>query len=77
MAVYVAVNFLLALLVAVLITEIRGGREASAYRAIVCLPVVLPVANSVLAWKQLANPDFGYIDCNAGSCAACSPGSKF
>ena len=62
MAIYVVVNFVLALLVAVLITEIRGGREAGAYRVIAYLPVVLPVAISVLAWKQLANPDFGYID---------------
>lgn len=62
MAIYSVLSFVLAFLVAVLITEIRGGREASLYRVLAYLPVVLPVAIAVLAWKQLANPDFGYID---------------
>jgi ABC-type sugar transport system permease subunit len=62
MAIYVCLGFVLAFFVAVLITEIRGSREAGMYRAIVYLPVVLPIAIAVLAWKQLANQDFGYID---------------
>src|ERR1700716_52754 len=62
MLIYVGLGFVLAFFVAVLITEIRGSREAGLYRAIVYLPVVLPIAISVLAWKQLANQDFGYID---------------
>jgi multiple sugar transport system permease protein len=62
MAIYVGVGFVLAFFVAVLITEIRGTREAGLYRAIAYLPVVLPIAIAVLAWRQLANQDFGYID---------------
>jgi multiple sugar transport system permease protein len=62
MMIYVVFGFVLAFFVAVLITEVRGSREAGLYRGIVYLPVVLPIAISVLAWKQLANPDFGYID---------------
>lgn len=61
-AIYVVLNFVLALLVAVLITEIKGNREASVYRAIAYLPVVLPIAVAVLVWKQLISPQFGYID---------------
>lgn len=60
--IYVALNFALAFLVAVLITEIRSQREASVYRAIAYLPVVLPIAIALLVWKQLLSPQFGYID---------------
>lgn len=62
MAIYITVSFALAFLVAVLITEIHGNREASVYRAIVYLPVVLPIAVAVLIWKQLLSPEFGYLD---------------
>jgi multiple sugar transport system permease protein len=61
-AIFTALNFTLAFIVAVLITEIRGNREASLYRALVYLPVVLPIAVAVLVWKQLLNHDFGYLD---------------
>ncbi len=60
--IYMVLNFLLALIVAVLITEIKGNREASAYRAIAYLPMVLPIAVAVLIWKQLISPQFGYLD---------------
>ena len=61
-AIYVVLNFVLAFLVAVLITEIRSQREAGVYRAIAYLPVVLPIAIALLVWKQLLSPQFGYID---------------
>lgn len=61
-AIYVVLNVALAFLVAVLITEIRSQREASVYRAIAYLPVVLPIAIALLVWKQLLSPQFGYID---------------
>lgn len=61
-AIFSVLNLALAFVVAVLITEIRGNREASVYRALVYLPVVLPIAVAVLVWKQLLNHDFGYID---------------
>ena len=59
---YVALNFAIAFIVAVLITEIRSQREAGIYRAIAYLPVVLPIAIALLVWKQLLSPQFGYID---------------
>ena len=61
-AIYFILNFALAFLVAVLITEIRSQREAGVYRAIAYLPVVLPIAIALLVWKQLLSPQFGYID---------------
>lgn len=62
MAIYVGASFVLALVVAVLITEVKSQREAAIYRALVYLPVVLPIAIAVLIWKQLISPEFGYID---------------
>ena len=67
MAIYIGFNFLLAFLVALLITEIKSTREAGVYRAIAYLPVVLPIAVAVLVWKQLVNAQFGYIDVLAKS----------
>lgn len=61
-AIFSVLNFIFAFIVAVLITEIRSNREAGVYRALVYLPVVLPIAVAVLVWKQLLNKDFGYID---------------
>jgi len=61
-AIFSVLNIVLAFVVAVLITEIRGVREAGVYRALVYLPVVLPIAVAVLVWKQLLNHDFGYVD---------------
>lgn len=61
-AIFFAINFVLAFLVAVLITEIKNQREAGLYRAIAYLPVVLPIAIALLVWKQLLSPQFGYID---------------
>jgi ABC-type sugar transport system permease subunit len=62
MVLYIGVSFVLALLVAVLITEVKSQREAGIYRALVYLPVVLPIAIAVLIWKQLLSPEFGYMD---------------
>jgi len=62
MLIFVVFNFILAFLVALLITEIRSTREATVYRAIAYLPVVLPIAVAVLVWKQLISPQFGYVD---------------
>ncbi len=61
-AIFSVINLVVAFIVAVLITEIRGPRESGLYRALVYLPVVLPIAVAVLVWKQLLNHDFGYVD---------------
>ncbi|MCC6626923.1 MAG: sugar ABC transporter permease [Chloroflexi bacterium] len=58
---YIILNFTIAFLVAVLISQIHAPREASAYRVISYLPVVLPIAVAMLVWKQILNPEFGYI----------------
>ena len=60
--IYVLLNFIVAFLVAVLISQIKGGREAGVYRIISYLPVVLPIAVALLVWKQVLNPEFGYIN---------------
>ncbi|HEY3111510.1 MAG TPA: sugar ABC transporter permease, partial [Chloroflexota bacterium] len=59
-AIYVVLNFGAAFLAAVLISQIHGQREASVYRVIAYLPVVLPIAIAMLVWRQLLNPEFGY-----------------
>lgn len=62
MLIFVTLNFIMAFLVALLITQIRSGREAGIYRVLSYLPVVLPIAIAVLVWRQLLNSQFGYID---------------
>src|SRR5262245_46667424 len=59
--IYVILNFGAAFLAAVLISQIHRQREASAYRVIAYLPVVLPIAIAMLVWRQLLNPEFGYM----------------
>lgn len=58
---YVILNFTIAFFVAILISQIKSQREASAYRVIAYLPVVLPIAVALLVWKQILSPEFGYI----------------
>jgi ABC-type sugar transport system permease subunit len=59
-AIYVVLNFGLAFLAAVLISQVQAQREASIYRVIAYLPVVLPIAIAMLVWRQLLSPEFGY-----------------
>jgi multiple sugar transport system permease protein len=59
---YVILNFAIAFLVAVLISQIRRPAEAASYRVIAYLPVVLPIAVATLVWRQMLNPEFGYIN---------------
>jgi ABC-type sugar transport system permease subunit len=59
--IYVVLNFVVAFLVAVTISQIKGGREAGLYRVIAYLPVVLPIAIAMLVWKQILHPEYGYI----------------
>ncbi len=58
---YVLLNFTVAFLVAVLISQVKAPREAGAYRVIAYLPVVLPIAIALLVWKQILHPEYGYI----------------
>jgi ABC-type sugar transport system permease subunit len=61
-ALYTPLNIGLALLIALLISKIVNPLEAATYRVISYLPVVLPIAVALLLWKQLLNPQFGYIN---------------
>lgn len=60
--IYTPLNIGLGLLIALLISKIYNPFEASAYRVIAYLPVVLPIAVALLLWKQLLNPQFGYVN---------------
>ncbi len=61
-AIYTPLNIGLALLIALLISKILNPLEAAIYRVVAYLPVVLPIAVALLLWKQLLNPQFGYIN---------------
>ncbi len=47
---------------AVLISQYQHPVEASIYRVIAYLPVVLPIAVALLLWRQLLNSQFGYVN---------------
>jgi ABC-type sugar transport system permease subunit len=59
--IYFVMNFGVAFMAAVLISQVHQQREAGAYRVIAYLPVILPIAVAVLVWKQLLSAEFGYI----------------
>jgi multiple sugar transport system permease protein len=59
--IYFLLNFGVAFLVAVFISEVRHPREAGIYRVIAYLPVILPAAIAFLVWRQFLNPEFGYV----------------
>jgi len=46
----------------VLISSIQAPKEASVYRVIAYMPVVLPIAVALLLWRQLLNNQFGYVN---------------
>jgi ABC-type sugar transport system permease subunit len=60
-AIYFVLNFAVAFLAAVLISQVVNQREAGAYRVIAYLPVILPIAVAMLVWKQLLGAEFGYV----------------
>lgn len=61
-AIYTPLNIGLGLLIALLISKVLRPVEASIYRVIAYLPVVLPIAVALLLWKQLLHPQFGYLN---------------
>lgn len=60
--IYTPLNIGLGLLIAILISKVLLPIEASIYRVIAYLPVVLPIAVALLLWKQLLHPQFGYLN---------------
>ena len=61
-ALYVPSIFVIGILAAVLISQYHNPVEASVYRVIAYLPVVLPIAVALLLWRQLLNNQFGYVN---------------
>jgi ABC-type sugar transport system permease subunit len=61
-AIYTPLNIGVALLVALLISKVLHPLEAALYRVVSYLPVVLPIAVALMLWRQLLNPQFGYIN---------------
>jgi multiple sugar transport system permease protein len=59
---YMVGLLILGLVGAVLISSIKGPKEASVYRVIAYMPVVLPIAVALLLWRQLLNNQFGYVN---------------
>jgi ABC-type sugar transport system permease subunit len=61
-AVYVPLLVAFSLGVALLIGKVRSPALAGFYRVVAYIPVVLPVSVSMMLWRQLYNPDFGYLN---------------
>jgi ABC-type sugar transport system permease subunit len=61
-AFYLPVMFGLGLFMASAIARVGGNRVASFFRTSMYLPVILPIAVSVLLWKALLNNQFGYVN---------------
>jgi len=61
-AIYVPAILVVGIFAAVLVSQYRNSVEASVYRVISYLPVVLPIAVALLLWRQLLNNQFGYVN---------------
>ena len=61
-ALYVPSILVVGVAAAVLIAQYQNPIEASIYRVITYLPVVLPIAVALLLWRQLLNSQFGYVN---------------
>ena len=62
---YVVGLLVFGLLGAVLIGSFQGQKEASVYRVIAYMPVVLPIAVALLLWRQLRHLAVGDVRCAA------------
>ena len=61
-ALYVPSLVIIGVVMALFISKARNPVEASVYRVISYLPVVLPIAVALLLWRQLLNNQFGYVN---------------
>jgi ABC-type sugar transport system permease subunit len=48
--------------VAVIISKVVNPRLASFYRVVAYMPVVLPVSVTMMMWRQIYNPHYGYLN---------------
>ena len=47
---------------ALLISKVKNPRLAAFYRVVAYIPVVLPVSISMMMWRQIYNPEYGYLN---------------
>lgn len=47
---------------ALLISRVRNPHLASFYRIVAYIPVVLPVSISMMMWRQIYNPEYGFLN---------------
>jgi ABC-type sugar transport system permease subunit len=61
-ALYIPAIIVIPLVVATLISNVKSPLATNIYRTISYLPVILPIAVSMLLWKHLFNSNFGYLN---------------
>jgi multiple sugar transport system permease protein len=61
-ALYVPFLVVIGVVMALFISKAHNSVEASVYRVVSYLPVVLPIAVALLLWRQLLNNQFGYVN---------------
>ena len=59
---FVPLTLILALLTAVLISQVSHGIMAGVYRVIAYMPVILPISIGMLVWAKLFDARFGYLN---------------
>jgi multiple sugar transport system permease protein len=59
---YLPITLAISLFAAVMISRVRNGAAAGAFRVIVYMPVILPISISMLLWVKLFDPQLGYLN---------------
>ena len=60
--VYLPITMAVSLFAAVMISKVRNGAAAGAFRVIVYMPVILPISISMLLWVKLYDSQLGYLN---------------
>jgi multiple sugar transport system permease protein len=63
----------LSLFVAVMISGVKNGLAAGAYRVISYMPVVLPITVAMLVWSKLYHVKLGYVNVLLGNLGVANP----
>jgi multiple sugar transport system permease protein len=61
-AIYLPLTLIVSLFAAVMISRVRNGVAAGAFRVIVYMPVIVPISISMLLWVKLFDPQLGYLN---------------
>lgn len=59
---YVPATLVLALFVAVMISQVKHPTLAAFYRVVSYLPVILPVSVAMVVWRNIYHNEFGYLN---------------